>query len=135
VAKGTMELYVMDQPTLSTTSREEAERLCREEGCRIQRVDHVEVKSINEILRENFPSGELDFLSLDIEGNELEILQHIDMSFSKPKIMCIETLTYSRSVQRKNDVLIGLLRDRGYMIYADTYINTIFVDQLVWNRR
>jgi Methyltransferase FkbM domain len=99
-------------------------------------VERVTMAPIAKLVRENFGAGELDFLSLDIEGNELEIIQHLEFDFAKPKVMCIETLTYSRQgAQQKNEDLIAFVRHKGYIVYADTYINTIFVDQASWESR
>ena len=136
VREGSVDLYIMSEHTLSTTSADEADRLCREEGCRIERVARVPVKPINAILHENFQDTPPDFLSLDIEGMEIEVLENFDFGRAKPRVMCIETLTYSRTgVQQKNDRLIALLRSQGYMVYGDTYVNTIFVDSTAWHRR
>ncbi len=43
-------------------------------------------------------------------------------------VICVETLGYSESFEgKKESEIIDLLVSKGYMIYADTYINTIMV--------
>lgn len=44
--------------------------------------------NINEIIRENFISGEIDFLSIDIDGNDIYIWESINII--KPRVVCIE---------------------------------------------
>jgi len=65
-----------------------------------------------------------------------EVLRAIDWQVHRPTCICVETLTYEknnepRKITEINDYMIR----QGYMLYADTYINSIFVDQEQWNRR
>jgi FkbM family methyltransferase len=74
-----------------------------------------------------------DFLSLDVEGFDYQILQQIPFERTKPKVICTETISYSTSGNGVKDTRIfDLLLSKGYMVYADTNINTIFVDKDLW---
>jgi FkbM family methyltransferase len=74
-----------------------------------------------------------DFLSLDVEGVDYQILQQIPFERTKPKVICIETISYSTSGMGEKDTRIfELLLAHGYIVYADTNINTIFVDKDLW---
>lgn len=44
--------------------------------------------NINEIIRENSISGEVDFLSIDIDGNDIYVWESINII--KPRVVCIE---------------------------------------------
>ncbi|MDD1606885.1 MAG: FkbM family methyltransferase, partial [Methylococcaceae bacterium] len=74
-----------------------------------------------------------DFLSLDVEGLDLKILQSFNFVKWRPKVICVETITYSEKCDGKKikDIEI-LLIEKGYFSYADTHINTIFVDKAIW---
>ncbi|KAA2235244.1 FkbM family methyltransferase [Salinarimonas soli] len=133
---GTSEFYLMSEASLNTLIREEADRLVRDEGCQIQSAIPIEVISITDLLRRYCSDKPLDLLSIDVEGADDEIIRNIDYSNIRPKVVCIETLTYSRTgLQQKNSSLIDRLKDEGYMLYADTYINSIFVDSKLWHNR
>jgi hypothetical protein len=42
--------------------------------------------------------------------------------------MCVETLLYDQEQnESKNLIIIDYLKEKGYEIYADTHINTIFI--------
>jgi hypothetical protein len=46
------------------------------------------------------------------------------------EVFCIETLTYAEDkTERKIPEIANFIRDMGYYIYADTYINTIFIEK------
>lgn len=124
-------LYVMDSPTLNTFSREEMER-CLIMGHQLNNTLSVPLQNINSILE---MAGELDFMNLDIEGLDKLILEMIDWKKYHPTCICVETLTYETQKEPKklNDI-IELLLSHGYMLYADTYINSIFIDRGQWQR-
>ena len=131
-AESRADLYVMDSPTLNTFSRKEMERYVVM-GHQLNNTLSVPLLNINSILE---MAGELDFMNLDIEGLDMLILEMIDWTRYHPTCICVETLTYeTRKEPQKLNEIIELLLSRGYMLYADTYINSIFIDRGQWQRR
>jgi hypothetical protein len=123
-------------PSMSTFSLEECERLQRETSIKLDRIIKAETDTLNNIIdryaRGVFP----DFLSLDVEGLEEVILQSIDYDHNFPKVICIETLTYAEDkTEVKERGVIDYLMAKGYLLYADTYINSILVQETIWKAR
>ncbi|MEK7224457.1 MAG: FkbM family methyltransferase [Bacteroidota bacterium] len=82
--------------------------------------------NINEIMGKYF-SPHPNLISIDVEGLDLEILKTIDFEKYKPEVFCAETLWFeANNKETKNKELIRFFEDKGYFVYADTYINTIF---------
>lgn len=95
----------------------------------------VELRTINSIINEFF-DGSPNFVSLDVEGLDYVILDNFDFINYRPEVFCLETLSYTEdNSERKISEIIDLMHENGYMTYADTYINTIFVDKLAWENR
>jgi FkbM family methyltransferase len=93
----------------------------------------IPVKTLPEIIKEHAEGKGIDFLSLDIEGMELPVLQTLDFHEIFPFVICVETARYSANRQKeKRTDIIDFLKDKGYFVYADTYINTIFVRSDIW---
>ena len=133
--EGMMPFYVMSAPTLSTLSLEEANRLVAEEEVDIDRVETVKVLPINDLIKKYFPNKDLNFISLDVEGLDYAIMKSFDFNSIRPAVFCLETLEYKKyGNQKKIDKLISLMTDNGYHLYADTRINSIFVDSNIWLR-
>ncbi len=133
--EGELDFYVMSASTMSTFSLVNAQNLEREHSLKIVEVLKVKVSTIQNIIdkycRGKFP----DFLSLDVEGFDGTILRSIDYSKISPTVICVETISYSTSGNGVKDMrMINFLKDKGYMIYADTHINTIFVKEEIWRR-
>jgi hypothetical protein len=85
-------------------------------------------------LLENHCGGAFpDFLSVDIEGADDLVVASLGWRGSAPQVVCIETISYSKGGQRrKNDLLTHSLQNRGYLLYADTYINSLVVHEEPW---
>ncbi|MFZ2167330.1 MAG: FkbM family methyltransferase [Minisyncoccia bacterium] len=132
---GTLDFYEMSGPALSTFSKEEAERMAREyDNLSIVRTFPVEVKTVAEVIQKYAGGVFPDFLSVDVEGLDESILHSIEWSGSRPKVICVETISYSPTRNGvKNHALISYIESKGYLLLADTYINSLFVDSALWN--
>lgn len=132
---GVADFFVMSTPTLNTFSQAEAERYQSYGSQRIVKTMQVELQTIDTILSRNFGQCP-NLISLDVEGMDYLILQTFDFSKYRPQVFCLETLSYSEDKnERKLTEIIELMQANGYQVYADTYINTIFVDRNIWMNR
>jgi hypothetical protein len=129
------EFFVMSTRTLSTFSKEEAQRYESYGHQKIEQVIRIPCVSINDLLHSQFTKTP-DLVSIDVEGKDFEILQAFDFSMYRPAVFCLETLTYTedKSEDKLREV-IDFMLTRDYMNYADTYVNTIFVDRQKWQHR
>jgi len=131
-----MSMYVMTTRTLNTLDKSIAEALQAAGRERIEAVREVRRLGINEVLAEHFSKGAPDFVSLDIEGLDLAILGAWNFARFRPKVFCVETLTYTQdNSERKLTEIVDLMASRRYRVYADTYVNTIFVCEDAWRGR
>lgn len=135
VDAGEADFFLMSTSTLNTFSKEEAERYQSYGQQRILETIRIQLKPINEILEQNFDKCP-NLVSLDVEGMDYLILQNFDFKKYRPEAFCLETLSYTEDKsERKLTEIIDLMHENGYLTYADTYINTIFVDNIAWKNR
>ncbi len=124
-----LEFYIFNEPGANTFNKEEA--LKRDQQGLHKIVDTIKVPliSINELIKNNFKTYP-DFMSIDIEGLDLEVLKSLDIAKYPIPIICVETCQYSTNHIRPKDLSIGeFMKSIGYFAYGDTYINTIFVNE------
>lgn len=134
--KGFMDFYVMLSPTMSTFSLMESEMLKKETSLSVRHVIKTKTDTLTNVLNDYSQGVFPDFLSLDVEGLEESIIESIDYHHNFPKVICIETLTYTENnTEIKEQGMINTLLDKGYIMFADTYINSIFVRQDLWKSR
>lgn len=114
--------YKMTATTLSTFSLDKAREIEKTTTNKIIETIQVNALTINELLKK-FASQKPDFISIDIEGLDAEVIRSLDFDLWEPKVICIE-----------NDVdlhssLASFMEDHGYFIYYNTGINTIFAKE------
>lgn len=98
----------------------------------IEKVIRVQLININDIFFKYFVKAPT-FVSIDVEGVDLDVLKTINFDKYRPTVFCIETITQGpRSKQKKIKSIFSFMKSKGYIVLADTFLNTIFVDSKVW---
>ncbi|MBT8605262.1 FkbM family methyltransferase [Polynucleobacter paneuropaeus] len=125
--------YIMSTPTLNTFSKEEAERYSTIGDFRIEKVIDVPIVGVNEIIDQNFDGAVPDLITIDVEGLDQQIIESINLERYRPTVICVETITFSVDFSgKKIGEIEKYLITKGYFLYADTFINSIFVDKMRW---
>jgi FkbM family methyltransferase len=124
--------YVMSSKALSTFVKDEAEKCVHDSNYgkqKIEKIIKIPLVSINGILKKYFPLPP-DILSLDTEGFDFEIIKSLDFQNFRPKIICVETARFgnNKKVEKRTDI-ISYLENQNYWLFADTFVNSIFVDK------
>ncbi len=132
---GSIDLYVFDPSGLSTTDADEAKRRERSGKYKVVEILKVPVETIDAIISMNFDTYP-DILSLDVEGLDLAVLQSLDFDNYPIPAICVETVAYTEGhVRAKETETIDYLVAQGYFLYADTYINSILVNDRWYRQR
>ncbi len=66
------------------------------------------IRALSSVIDEHCPSGSVDFLSLDVEGYEPQVLSGIDFSRHRPRFICVES--------RNNDAISQALDEHYRLI-------------------
>jgi len=94
----------------------------------IKRIHELKSKSLNSILNSYLPINQkIDFMSIDVEGNEMSILEGFDFIKYSPAIILVEIWNYEMSHYFANSV-DSLLKSEGYSPIAKT-LNTVFYER------
>ena len=119
--------YIFNEPALNTFSKVEAKRRNGMKGyCLIDEKD-VEVKPMNSILAEYISKKQtIDFMSIDVEGRDLEVLLSNDWEKYRPNFLLVEDLQ-ERSIEDIVTVsnLYQFLKNIKYQFISKSY-NTLF---------
>jgi FkbM family methyltransferase len=131
----TVDFYILSGDGLSTPDYTAAVKFS-EANPNIKIVDKVQIKTItyNEIV-EHYLGKAPTILSIDIEGNDMDILSSIDYEKYRPMLIIVEMIQYGIKLnyQTKNENIKRFLESKGYDEYAFTGINSIFLDKNVLN--
>jgi FkbM family methyltransferase len=134
--KGNADFYIISSPTLNTFSKQEAENYIKEGDYRITNTINIPINSLKNVIDEYCDGKFPHLLNVDAEGIDELIIKSIDYKKSYPLVICIETISFSTSGNGvKNTAISDFLLNNGYMLCADTYINTIFVREDAWKKQ
>jgi FkbM family methyltransferase len=123
------DFYIFDTSSISTFNKNEAEKRSSSGENKIVKIAKVPLININNLIGQNF-SPFPDLISIDIEGLDLVVLKSLDFEKFPIPVLCVETCAYSETHIRPKDLSIAnFLLSKGYEVYADSYINTIFVNR------
>lgn len=90
--------------------------------------EKLTTRTLTSILDENLPQDtEIDFMSVDVEGIDLEVLQGMNFEKYRPKLIIIELHGFSVDNKEKYPIY-QLLTSNGYRLYAFATMNVYFID-------
>lgn len=123
------DFFIFNEKGLNTFDKDEVDLRLEKGTFKIDKIVKIPFKTVNEIIKENF-SGYPDLLSIDIEGLDLAVLKSLNYKEFPIPVICAETCCYSEThIRPKNKLIEEFMLTVGYEVYADTYINTIFVNK------
>lgn len=123
---GEMNYYIFNEPALNSFSRLiSEERNVGNNPYKIIDKKIVKVESLENILNLYLPKNQkIDFLSIDVEGMDLEILKSNNWEKYRPEYVLVEILGSSlHEIEHRN--ISRFLIEHGYSIYAKC-VNTVF---------
>ena len=124
------DFYVLEPNTLSTADPVALRRALETPGAFIKEKLSIPAISLDELFS-NF--GVPSLLCLDVEGGDLDVLKSWSMCVYRPPILCVEDLEYSAvRGSRKPTGVTDYLVSNGYMLFANTFINSVLVDERLW---
>lgn len=124
-----LDFFIMSASAENTFSQEQAERISKVRNYSIIKKIKIPVMNINEVI-EKYAIFKPNFISIDVEGLDFEILKTFDFNKNRPEVFCIETLMLTTdNREEKIEKIINYMIEQNYFVYADTHINTIFVSQ------
>ncbi len=129
---GSFDFYIMEDAALNTFSEAEKESL-EKLGSKLKEVKKIAMLQVNEVLEKYFASKAPDLISIDAEGVDIDIIRSFDFSKYSPKVFCIETINYTPdgTGSRRID-LCDMIEAAGYFEYANSNINSIYVNKAWW---
>lgn len=100
---------------------------------KIQQIIKVELLSINYVISTYFAQCP-DFISIDVEGWDLKILESLNFELYNPAVFCVETLAYADDGSTyRIEAISEFLKTKGYFQFHETEANAIFVNKNLYD--
>jgi FkbM family methyltransferase len=126
-APGTLPFYMIDATSgRNTFDRAAAEAFVRDyPSFTIETVINIQVVTLDSILEQYMYGQYPDFLSIDLEGLDYQVLKSANLAQSGPKVICVEV--ESAAPGDDGGKIVGMLKRRGYSLFARTVSNAVMV--------
>ena len=123
--EGLLDFHVFDPSLMNTISASQAAENRKFEWCKFIETVKVESAPLRKVLDTYLPDKiEIDFMSIDVESAEMEVLLSNDWERCKPNVILVEVI--DRSVEEILDTEVyTFLKSHDYVFFAKSG-NTIF---------
>ena len=124
--EGTLPYYRFDEPALNTLDRDTAERQSKK--YRLIGEDQVRIARLEKILDDNMPADTvIDFINIDVEGHDLNVLQSNNWDKYRAEIVIAETIGNDMTQALGSDTA-KFMAAVDYTLIAKTVNSVIFRD-------
>lgn len=125
--EGKLEYFIFNEPALNTFSREEADKKHNKYGYQILRSVEIKTYRLQQILEKYLPAGKkIDFISIDVEGLDLVVLQSNDWNRFRPSYVLIEELNEDISTVLEKSKVNHFMTGIKYSLVSRTYNTSIY---------
>jgi len=129
-AEGELDYYLFEEPALNSFSKELSEERIKD-GWNLKEIKKIKIMGINEILEKYVPvidGGGIDFISMDVEGFELKIIEKLNFDKYSPGFFLIEESDYCDKdfMGYKDSPVYKILKEKGYCVVAKTMRTVIY---------
>ncbi len=117
--------YVFEETALNTFSEDKANEYIKA-GLRLVKKSPIETVPLHIILDANLPAGTtIDFLTIDTEGLEMEVLQSNNWEKYKPAFVILEAHTIEVKKHFSSEVNL-FMENLNYQLVGKTYFSYIY---------
>jgi FkbM family methyltransferase len=119
--------YSFNEPALNSFSPEVARERDGLGDYRIISEQQLETRTLAEVLGEHLaPGAEIDFMSVDVEGLDYQVLKSNDWARFRPRVVLVEDLNVASLERLDESPSAQLLRREGYRPTSKTFYTLFF---------
>ena len=127
--EGEMTYYRFNEPALNSFDETLSNSRVGTD-CWIVGTSTVNVRRLDNLLRAHLPVGTaIDFLSVDVEGHDLQVLRSNDWTTSRPRCVIVEALD-SRIATLSSTPVHHFLTAHGYVLFGKTVHSLFYLDEM-----
>lgn len=123
--------YQMIPPTLSTFSKDMAKDY-KQRGFICKATKKIPVLRLKNIFSKYLKGRDIQFISIDVEGYEMDVLKSNDWKMYRPMVICLEMHfgeNFNSQVGAREKLITEYLEKNGYRYVRKTELNYFFIDQ------
>ena len=120
------EFYIFEESALNTFNAKVAEENIQY-GCPLKNTIMIKTQRLSSILAHYLPPATtIDLLTVDVEGLDHVVLQSLDFTKYRPRVIICELLSNDLDMAMKSTTALILI-ENGYQLYSKLYHSCIWV--------
>jgi FkbM family methyltransferase len=120
-AEGEMEFFMIEPDTLSTFDPGVARKNLQYPGARLVEKPSIRIMKLSQVLSRHASGRPIDFMSVDVEGYEMEVIEGGDWGRNRPRLVVME-------IFHDGKALVKAMDERRYRLVFSNGTNGIFLD-------
>lgn len=125
--KAKMKYYMFNEPALNTFDESLAKERDNTLNYKIISIEEIEVLPLSDVLDEFLPKNqEIDFMDIDVEGLDFEVLKSNNWNKYRPEILLVEILPAQTIEEVLDSEIYKYLKHIGYHLFAKCFNTCIF---------
>ena len=113
--------YIFEDGAFNTISDNNAKRVITTRQSKIVKKSKIKTYTLRFILEKYIKDKKIDYMNIDVEGSELDVLKSNDWNKYKPDVISVE-----RGNETKR-IIMKYLSDNGYKLEAKTTLTDIYI--------
>ncbi len=127
--EGSVEFFSEENRPMGTTSAQAAEKLKAGWNFQAAGAQTIPARTVDSLLREH-GMPQVDFVSIDVDGGEVDVLKGFNLAQANPKLICIETnpkqVKAGKWPREHVDAIDRILRGYGFNRLKDHGANSFY---------
>lgn len=129
IASGSKKLYQFNDPALNTFDRKYSKHY-QQIGYKQTGVVRLKIRKLSEILkRYSFNNDVIDFMSVDVEGSELDVLKSNNWDKYRPQLIIVEVFNVDDFNSANTNEITVYLKSKKYKLFVKTLSNLIYKNE------
>ena len=131
IDKGSLNYYMFDEPALNTFDDGVLKSRIADTSYKHLKTVSIEVRPLADLLRQHASKDKvIDFLTVDVEGFDLEVLQSNDWLNYRPNWVLVEQLNLD-DIENLNFEIHQYMKSLNYVLFAKTFNSLFYKDKTV----
>ena len=120
--------YSFDEPALNTFDESRVTLLEKDTTYKCLKTEKISVERLDRVLEKYCPKNPIDFMSIDVEWHEYQVLNSNDWSKFRPKFLLVEILDFDIDTILDN-LIHNFLKSKRYKFLCKTPRTCFYLDE------
>lgn len=128
--QGTLNYYMFNEPALNTFNENLAKERDGLGKYKLIKTIPVKIMPLRDILNQYMPPNTIiDFMTIDCEGMDFDVLQSNDWDKFRPNVLLVEVIPAKNFAQLMSHPINEYMESKGYEIFAKTFNTCIYLER------